>query len=1411
MYLIRYLALLLLASPCMATTTSDLYPAWRWSGFGSAEGLTAAVSHIREGADGTLWVATTDGVLWFDGYRFIRPPGTEYSVKRLLALPNGNVAFTVDGVLHTGGRDGFAMFPLPFKVFQAIAVGPDVLLLSRTSDLYLLHEGDLQPVALPADARREDVQGLESDGSAIWLRLTEDLFLRQANGWVRESQGRDLRYVTLDHDGRRYGSVELPLEERGLWTWESDGEASPVAGAVQDLIRVIAAAQDGRLLVVYESGAILWKAGPGQAFEQLDPLPEPMRDIHDALFRRNGDLLLATSDGIWLHRTAAVAWKRWHTPSVSARNRVDEILPLRNGDIWIGTDGGVEVRHADGTVSWHEQALGMDLQIITGLAEDADGGVWVSSGAYWDGAFRYHDGQWRFYHGSDGLLASRIHRIHRDDEGRLWFLGLGNPTGASRNSPSAIATYHEGRFGVFDLEGPLALGRVHSFAQGADGAWWFSGVGGIGRYLDGAWSYWNTDNGLRFGTVFALVADPREGGVFFADQNNGLGHVRPDGEITYLGERDGLIHDIIWDLDVDATGALWVATRGGLSSYKDGMWLNFGPDSGLEALELWPVAATEGRILVGSAGKGTFTLDLHKAGGAPPRATYLPVFVGDERVIVRWRALSFEGMIPRDRILTRTRLDGGVFSSWSTKRELSLAGLSAGTHTITVQAASIVGKYDEDGYIETFVVPPRLYSRPVFYLPVAASGLTVILLSIVLVLRRRRDAAALADSEARYRSFFQQAPISLWEQDYSAVKTYLDDQGLADEATLLAHLTPRVVFDCTARIHILDANDATLELFECEDRLLLAQEMHRVFRREAYPVLRQGIVALYGGQTRYSHETVAYSLQGTRRNVILNFTVIPGAREDYSRVLVSVLDVTAQRQAAEEMKAAAQAAEDANVAKSAFLANTSHEIRTPINAVMGMAQALQEEDLSPRAADQVDTVLRASESLAEIIDDLLDLSKIEAGQMELTCLPFAPLEVLEAARRTLSTRATDKGIDLVVTTDPTVPGSVEGDRVRLRQILLNLLGNAVKFTDEGYVRVHMRAVSTDDAVILHVEIHDSGIGIPEDRLQAIFDPFTQGDSSITRTHGGTGLGLSISRRLVEMMGGEIEANSAPGVGSTFRFHIRVAPGSGDVQSTEAIADVTALPMRILLVEDNALNRKVAHALLRGDAHQIIEAENGVVAVERFTEGGSFDVILMDLQMPEMDGVTATTRIRQLEIEGDLRRTPIVALTANAMQADRDRCLQVGMDDFITKPVRKENLRAALARVTPTGPTPPVAATIAPVQDQPVIDAEPLEELRELAESGDFDIAEFVTLFVQTTPECLQRARAALAEQDLETLHREIHTMKGSGREVGARRLAARAEFWEERLKSGDTSDIEAGLDELQQLLEQASQALQAWR
>ncbi|MBT5962365.1 MAG: PAS domain S-box protein, partial [Gemmatimonadetes bacterium] len=434
-----------------------------------------------------------------------------------------------------------------------------------------------------------------------------------------------------------------------------------------------------------------------------------------------------------------------------------------------------------------------------------------------------------------------------------------------------------------------------------------------------------------------------------------------------------------------------------------------------------------------------------------------------------------------------------------------------------------------------------------------------------------------------------------------------------------------IVLDANFRVVMV--NPATSRLLGYDDGELSGRPFRDVMAREFSSV--EDLV-----------EEQYLTKQGLAIPVSLVGAVLRGEDGQPTGFVCVAQDHTERKKAEQDLLRARDAAEDASLAKSAFLANTSHEIRTPINAVMGMAQALQSEDLPPGTADQVDTILQASEALAEIIDDLLDLSKIEAGQLEAETVPFDPVEVVERVRRTLALRADDKGTSLTVTIDPDTARDVEGDVVRLRQILMNLIGNGLKFTEQGSVDVRLSSVPEQGRVRLRVAVQDSGIGIDVDRQAVIFDPFTQADPSITRTHGGTGLGLSISKRLVNMMEGEISVDSRPGEGSTFHFDVLVNAGTGRAAPTIQDKEEPIRPLRILLAEDNPLNRKVARALLRMDSHDITDAENGQIAVDVVRTSPAFDVILMDMQMPVMDGLTATAQIRRLQADAGAAPTPV---------------------------------------------------------------------------------------------------------------------------------------------------------------------------
>ena len=391
-------------------------------------------------------------------------------------------------------------------------------------------------------------------------------------------------------------------------------------------------------------------------------------------------------------------------------------------------------------------------------------------------------------------------------------------------------------------------------------------------------------------------------------------------------------------------------------------------------------------------------------------------------------------------------------------------------------------------------------------------------------------------------------------------------------------------------------------------------------------------------------------------------------------------DVTSQKTAAEDMKKAKEAAETANRAKSEFLANMSHEIRTPLNGMLGMIDLTLLSDLSFEQKDNLVTAKSCANSLLKIINDILDFSKMEAGKLVIENINYDIKGLINDTIKAHSHRAVGKGLELSYTFASTIPQFLVGDPNRLQQVLNNLISNAMKFTENGDIAISVRKIASDDKKVeLRFAVADTGIGIAHDEMDMLFKSFSQVDSSFTRKFGGTGLGLVISRQLVEMMGGTMWVESEKGRGSTFYFTIRCKNGS---QMTEKLKEQPTIYMaddilHVLLVEDDNINRTVITRILKEKGHSIDTACNGIEAVEMY-EHGRYDVILMDIQMPEMDGIEATKRIRQKETYS---HTPIIALTAYALHGDKERFMSMGMDEYIAKPISMDELFLMLDRVS----------------------------------------------------------------------------------------------------------------------------------
>jgi signal transduction histidine kinase/ActR/RegA family two-component response regulator len=508
---------------------------------------------------------------------------------------------------------------------------------------------------------------------------------------------------------------------------------------------------------------------------------------------------------------------------------------------------------------------------------------------------------------------------------------------------------------------------------------------------------------------------------------------------------------------------------------------------------------------------------------------------------------------------------------------------------------------------------------------------------------RNRTEAAIRKSEARFRTLFTNAPLGM---------VLIDDTN-----------------------EILECNRAGLSLLSSDDKPILSQRLENVLQCRNIAMDLARLKA--EGSLQVSEQCTVASSPSTLHIRLLAFRI-------HASLYVAIVDDQTERIRAQSLLIAAkEEAEKANRVKTEFLAIMSHEIRTPLNGIIGMLQLMQTQTLTEKQSEFISMALESSHNLLRILTDILDISRIESGKMELIEAPFSFTDVLAPVCALFADDIERKKLNVTVDLDKKIPQLLMGDGGRLRQVLYNLIGNAVKYTETGSIAVHVYPLpfrSNPDKISIHVMVTDTGIGIPDDKLGNVLEPFTQNEAVFSRRFGGVGLGLAIVKRIVLMLRGSLCLSSEPGIGTEAHLTLCFTPVAAPVlESVPAERDYPpeASPGRILIVEDDPVNRKTLRYLLEKLGHSTEEAPNGLVALDMIAES-SFDLVLMDIQMPEMNGLEATKRIRSLPRQ-DRRSIPVIAVTAHAMKGDKEMFLQAGMDDYISKPIDLQTLDACLRK------------------------------------------------------------------------------------------------------------------------------------
>ncbi len=1088
------------------------------------------------------------------------------------------------------------------------------------------------------DALCEDASGALWVGTAVGSHRFEGGRLGQRSRGVTITSG-PVQAITEDPAG-------------GIWIGTAEGGASLVRdagtttlttsnGLSSDMVRALEVGRDGSVWIgTYNGGLNRYRDGVVTVFTTREGLAS--NNVQTIFEDRSGAVWVGTDGGLSRFQDGRIT--TYTVKDGLTVNSVRAVTEDRDGDLWIATFGGLNRLH-NGVFSSFTSKTGLTNDVILALFEDREGNLWI--GTEGGGLNRLKDGMITTFTTSDGLSNDLVCPILEDHDRNLWIGTYGGGLNRLRDGVMTAFTTTDGlssnnlnslyedragvlwigtiggglnrfdgrRFTAFTVRDGLANDGVHAIAEDTKGVLWVGTERGVSKLERGRFTNLTSRDGLSEDTIRVLLAD--EDGSMWVGTNAGLNRVSPDG-ITVYGIENGLPGNIVWSLYKDRKGTLWIGTAAGLGRFENGRITTYSVEQGLFDNDVYQILEDDFDNLWMSCPKGVF------------------------RVAKQQLDDFSNGVVPRLTCTTYGRADG--MRSEVCTHYFQPAGWKAADGRLWFPTTKGAVMIDTARFAANPEPPP-------------------VIIEDVIVDNETLDLTESVDlAPGKERFEFRFTGLSFFAPETIRFRYRLEgfDADWVDAGTRrVAYFTNLPPGEYNFTVAASTGDGVWTERPASYRFVYRSSPWKTTWAFALYAALGLGVI--YAG--------VRLRLRALeRRNEALEAKI----EERTAQLAEKVQEVTAseERAHASEIRAL-----EASHAKSTFLTNISHELRTPLTAILGFVQLMaRDSSLSESHQKRLAIVLRSGDHLHALINDVLSLSKIEAGRMTLDEKAFDLHRLLKSIEDMLRGRFKRTEVAFAFDIGESVPCSVFGDEGKLRQILINLLGNSMKFTERGHVTLHVRWKDGRAAF----EVVDTGAGIAASELSTLFDAFVQTESG-RQARQGTGLGLAICRNFVRMMGGDIDVTSAVGEGSTFRFEINLPEASVVAAPVEARSVARLAPgqelFRVLVVDDDVETRALFGDLLRTAGFEVHDADNGKSGLDAWLKWRPH-LVFMDIRMPVMDGYTATRRIR--ELEGGNRRTVIIGLSAGAFKHERDAVLEAGCDDFVSKPFHDAHVLETIA-------------------------------------------------------------------------------------------------------------------------------------